>query len=245
MLPFEISLTDNPAPTPPQGKGNLLIRFSFLDNEIHMPDEKKYDIINRETLFQGYFRVDRFQVQHTRFDGTWSRPFTREVFNIGRIVSGILLYDPQQDKVVLVEQFRTGPVTHSDQPWLTEIVLGMVDADETPEQAARREAMEEAGCEVIDMQPIAHYYPSPGSTSDHVHLYVGRTVAPEHGRIGGLADENEDIKVHVLDATTAIGMIFGNKIRDAQTLIAMQWFAMHRTELRSRWLVSDVGTPII
>lgn len=210
-----------------------------------MPDEKKYEILSRETLFQGYFRVDRYHLQHERFDGNWSRPFTREIFNYGRKVSGVLLFDPQHDRIVTVEQFRTGPMINGENPWIMEIVLGMIDGGETPEQTARREALEEAGCEVIDLQPITSYFTSPGVTSDHVSLYIGRTVAPEHGRIGGLAAENEDIRVHVMDATAAIGMLFSNKIRDAQTLIALQWFAMHRTELRSRWLVSDVGTPII
>lgn len=210
-----------------------------------MADDKKYEILNRETLFQGYFRVDRYEVQHVRFDGSWSHRFTREVFNYGRVVSGVLLFDPQHDKIVMVEQFRTGPLTQNDHPWMTEIVMGMVDPNETPEQAARREAMEEAGCEIIDMQPIANYYTSPGCTSDYVSIFVGRTNAPEDGRIGGVVSENEDIRVHVMDATKAIGLLFNNKIRDAQTLVALQWFAMHRTELRSRWLVSDVGTPII
>lgn len=210
-----------------------------------MSDDKKFEIIDCETLFQGYFRVDRYRVQHDRFDGTISEPFTREIFNYGRVVSGVLLFDPLHDKVVLVEQFRTGPVAHNDHPWMTEIVMGMVDANETPENAARREALEEAGCEIIDMQPIASYYTSPGCTSDYVSLFVGRTNAPEDGRIGGVVSEHEDIRVHVIDATQAIGLIFGSKIRDAQTRIALQWFAMHRTELRSKWLVSDVGTPII
>lgn len=210
-----------------------------------MADDKPYELLKRETLFQGYFRVDRYHVRHECFDGAWTAPFTREVFDYGRAVSGVLLFDPQHDKVVMVEQFRTGPVTRNEYPWMLEIVMGMADANETPERVARREAMEEAGCEVIDMHPIATYYSSPGCTSEHISLFVGRTVAPEHGRIGGLAHENEDIRVHVLDATQAIGLLFGNKIRDAQTLIALQWFAMHRTELRSRWLVSDVGTPII
>lgn len=210
-----------------------------------MSDDKKFEIIDCETLFQGYFRLDRYRLQHERFDGAWNHPFTREIFNYGRTVSGVLLFDPLRDKVVLVEQFRTGPVTHNENPWMTEIVMGMVDANETPEQAARREAVEEAGCEIIDMQTIASYYTSPGCTSDRITLFVGRTNAPEDGRIGGIASEHEDIRVHVIDATQAIGMIFGSKIRDAQTLIALQWFAMHRTDLRSRWLVSDVGTPII
>jgi ADP-ribose pyrophosphatase len=210
-----------------------------------MADDKKYEILLRETLFQGYFRVDRYHVQHERFDGAWSQPFTREIFNFGHPVSGVLLFDPQRDKVILVEQFRTGPVTNHEYPWMLEIVMGAIDGGETPEHAARREALEEAGCEILDMQPIANYYTSPGSTSNHVSLFVGRANAPEDGRIGGVASEHEDIRVHVMDATAAIGLLFANKIRDAQTLVALQWFAMHRTELRSRWLVSDVGTPII
>ncbi len=208
--------------------------------------EKKFEILQRETLFQGYFRVDRYDVRHEKFDGSWSDPFSREVFERGRGVAGVLLFDPQHDKVVLVEQFRAGTLSRGDNnPWLIEMVLGMIDTGESPEQAARREALEEAGCTVIELQPIATCYSSPGGTSEHIHLFVGRASAPKDGEIFGIANEHEDIRVHVLDATRAIGLLYANKIRDAQTLIALQWFAMHHTELRSRWLVSDVGTPII
>ncbi len=207
--------------------------------------DKKYNVLKRETLFQGYFRVDRYHLRHERFDGAWSPTFTREMFERSLKVAGVLLFDPHDDKVVLVEQFRPGPLPHGEDPWMTEIVLGMVDANETPEQAARRESMEEAGCEVTELQPIAHYYSSPGGTSEHIALFVGRTVAPPSGGIHGMAHEHEDIRSHVMDATRAIGLLYANRIRDAQTLVALQWFAMHHTELRSRWLVSDVGTPII
>jgi ADP-ribose pyrophosphatase len=209
-----------------------------------MPD-KKYEILKREILFQGYFRVDRYHFKHERFDGSMSPVVTREVFQRSRQVAGVLPFDPQQDKVVLVEQFRAGTLALGDYPWMMEIVMGMTGAGETPEQAARREALEEAGCTITDLQPVASYYTSPGGTSEHAVLFVGRTQAPAHGSIFGLAHEHEDIRIHVMDATRAIGMIYGNKIRDAQTMVALQWFAMHHTELRSRWLISDVGTPII
>jgi ADP-ribose pyrophosphatase len=207
--------------------------------------DKKYDILNRETLFQGYFRLDRYHVTHQRFDGTPSGAYTREVFERAKQVAGVLLYDPQRDKVMLIEQFRAGPLSLDDHPWMMEIVLGMVDANEVPEQTARREAMEEAGCAIAELNPIASYYSSPGGTSEKINLFVGRTTAPEDGGLYGLVDEHEDIRVHVMDAAKAIGLIYGGKIRDAQTMVALQWFAMHHTELRSRWLVSDVGTPII
>ena len=218
--------------------GLSLLVFCFMT--------KPFDVLKRETLFQGYYRVDRCHVRHERFDGTQDVSFTREVFQRGRGVAGVLLFDPRHDKVVLVEQFRCGPLANGDDhPWMTEVVLGGVDEHETPEQAARREAMEEAGCVVEELEPIASFYSSPGGTSEFIHLFVGRTVAPSDGSFGGLASEQEDIRVHVLDSTRAIGLLYANKIRDSQTLIALQWFAMHRTELRSRWLVSHVGTPII
>jgi ADP-ribose pyrophosphatase len=207
--------------------------------------DKKYEIINRETLFQGYFRVDRYHIQHERFDGTWCKPYTREVFQRARQVAGVLPFDPHHDKVVLIEQFRAGLLELGQYPWIMEIPMGMVDANESPEQAGRREAREEAGCDIVDMHPIASYFSSPGGTSENINLFAGRTIAPADGGLFGLAEENEDIRVHVMDASRAIGLLYSGKLKDAQTIVAMQWFAMHHTELRSRWLVSDVGTPII
>lgn len=207
--------------------------------------EKKYEIVAHENLFQGFFRVERYHIRHERFDGSWSNRFTREVFHRSKQVAGVLLFDPQQDKIVMIEQFRAGLLSSGDYPWMMELVMGMVDDNETPEQAARREAKEESGCDVTDIQSIATYYSSPGATSENICLFIGRTQAPPDGGLHGLPEENEDIRVHVMDAAHAIGLIYANKIRDAQTMVALQWFAMHHTELRSRWLVSDVGTPII
>lgn len=207
--------------------------------------DKKYHILQRETLFQGYYRVDRYHLQVERFDGRMGAPYTREVFDRCRHVAGVLLYDPIEDLIVLVEQFRTGTLALGESPWMIEVVLGMVDVGETIEQAARREAREEAGCEILEMQKIFGFFDSPGGTTEHITLFAGRIHAPKHGALHGVAHENEDIRVHVIPATDAIRMLFNNQFRDSQTIIAMQWFAMHRTELRSRWMVSDVGAPLV
>ena len=209
-----------------------------------MPD-KKYDILLREVLFQGYYRVDRLHIQHDRFDGAPSPVLTREVFHRSPGVVAVLLFDPQHDKVVLVEQFRPAPAIMGEDPWLLELPMGHMDAAETPEQAARREVLEETGCIVQDLQRITGYYSSPGGTDEYIHMYAGRVSAPADGTLSGVAGENEDIRVHVMDAMKAISLLYANKIRDAQTMIAMQWFTTHHTDLRSRWLVSEVGTPII
>ncbi len=207
--------------------------------------DKKAEVLKRETLFQGYFRVDRYHLQQTTFAGGWSEPFMREIMDRGRAAAGVLLFDPQKDKVVLVEQFRIGPFSRGDSAWLTEVVAGIVEPGESPEETIYREAREEAGCEVLDLQKLFAYYPSPGCLNEYTTLFVGRTQAPEDGIIMGLAQEHEDIRVHVLDAAEAISMLYAHKIRDAATLVAMQWFAMHHTDLRSRWLVSHTSTPII
>jgi ADP-ribose pyrophosphatase len=207
--------------------------------------DKKFEILNRDALFQGYYRVDRFNLRHERFDGAWTDSFTREVFNRGGRVAAVLPFDPKTDRVVLTEQFRAGVMAAGEYPWITESVAGVIDGNDSPEKTARREAMEEAGCHIYELQKIAEYFVSPGCTSEHITLFIGRTAAPETGSLHGLAAENEDIRVQVMDAAKAISLLYTNKIRDAMTLISLQWFAMHHTELRSRWLVSDVGTPII
>jgi ADP-ribose pyrophosphatase len=207
--------------------------------------DKKYQTLHRETLFQGYFRLDRLHLRHERFEGGWSEPFLREIFDRGGRAAAVLPYDPKSDKLVLIEQFRPGVMAGGEYPWITEIVAGIIDGGEAPEETARREAQEEAGCPISELLKITDYFTSPGCSSENITVYVGRTTAPEHGSIRGVRHENEDIRVMVMDAAQAISLLYANKIRDALTLIALQWFAMHHTELRGRWLVSDVGTPII
>lgn len=207
--------------------------------------EKKFEIIYRETLFQGYFRVDRYHLRQELYAGGWSDVFTREVFDGGKTAVAVLLFDPNLDKVVMIEELRAGPLAYGDDPFLTEIVAGVVNPGETLEETARREAMEEAGCKVTALQKIFGYYASPGCMSEHTTIYVGRTEAPEDGLLTGLAHEGEDIKVMVLDAVQAINLLYAGKLKNASAIIAMQWFALHHTELRSRWLVSEASTMII
>lgn len=207
--------------------------------------EKKVDLFERETLFQGYFRLDRFRVQHESARGGLTEPFTREVLDRGNKVVGVLLFDPQHDKIVMVEQFRAAVMSKNDNPWMLELVAGVIDTGESPEEAARREALEEAGCQVAELQKLFAYYTSPGVLSEHLTLYIGRVTAPQDGIACGLKEENEDIRVRVLDAGTAISYLYTGKLRDASSVIAMQWFALQHTSLRSRWLVSEASTPII
>ncbi|GIK96508.1 MAG: ADP-ribose diphosphatase [Alphaproteobacteria bacterium] len=200
-----------------------------------MRESEDVEILARETCFQGYFRVDRYRLRHRLFDGRWSGEITREIFERGHAV-GVLPYDPAADAVVLIEQFRVGALAAGFPNWLTEIVAGVIDEGETPEEVARREAKEEAGCEVSELIPICSYLVSPGGTSESVVLFCGRVSCAGIGGIHGLPHEDEDIKVTVVPWAEARRLLDAGEIRNAVSLIALQWLALHRDELRRRWL---------
>ena len=101
-----------------------------------------FEIIQRDTLYQGFYRLSRFHIRHKKFNGEWSQPFQRELFEVHNAV-GVLLYHPTIDHVVLIEQFRIGATHHTDHPWLLEIVSGLLLKNEIVESAAQRETNEE------------------------------------------------------------------------------------------------------
>lgn len=197
--------------------------------------ESDVEILARETCFQGYFRVDRYRLRHRLFDGGWSGEITREVFERGHAV-GVLPYDPEADAVVLIEQFRAGALAAGFPSWQIEVVAGIIDDGETPEDVARRETREEAGCEVQELIPISSYLASPGGTSESVTLYCARIDCVGVGGIHGLADENEDIKVAVVPWAEARRMLEEGEVRNAVSIIALQWLALNRDTIRRRWL---------
>lgn len=186
------------------------------------------------------FRVIRATFQYRRFDGRMSEPVTRINFERGNSVV-LLLYDPQDDAVILVRQFRY-PVYASLAPheregdnakraWLLEIVAGVVDEDQAVKEVAHRELLEEAGYEVRgELQPIATIYPSPGGTSERIHLFLGEVDHRQRiGKGGGVVAEGEDTQIVVLPFREAMDMVARGEIRDAKTIIALQHLTLLKT----------------
>lgn len=134
------------------------------------------EIIARETLYRGFFSLDLYRFRHRLFNGGMSREITREIFERGHAVV-LLPFDPVRDEVVLVEQIRIAAYDTSESPWLLEMVAGMIEAGETVEDVARREALEEAGLEVGRTKPILSYLASPGGTSERLSILVGEVDA--------------------------------------------------------------------
>ena len=192
-------------------------------------------ILADEEIWHGYFTMRAVTVQHRLFAGGWSQALRREVFERGSSV-GVLLYDPERDELVMLEQFRAGSLADPETPWMLELVAGIVEPDESDEDVARREALEEAAIEVRDMEPIASFYPSAGACTEHVRLFVGRVSAQGAGGIHGCVDEGEDIRVHVMARETVLDYLARGRIVNGHTLIALQWLQIHGEALRRRWL---------
>ena len=199
-----------------------------------MPDNDQVDIQERETCYQGFFRMDRLRLRHGRYDGGWTPTLVREVMLRGLAVA-VVPYDPARDEVVLIEQFRAGALVAGEPAWMVEIVAGMAHEGEVPEEVARREAKEETGLDVAEMEPVARFMPSPGGSSEVVQVYVGRVDADGAGGYHGVADEGEDIRVFRLSADEAFTLLDDGRIDTAITLIGLHWLARHREHLRARW----------
>lgn len=197
--------------------------------------QKDVEIKQRETLYQGFFRLDRITLRHQLFAGGWSPEFVREVFSRND-AAAVLLYDPTLRKVVLVEQFRMGAQLNApDTPWLLEIVAGLIDEGETPEAVVMREAQEEAGAKIQQLLPITSYWASPGAFSERVTLYCGKIDATNIGGIHGLSNEHEDIRVHVIDAEDAYAAVNSGFICNSLTIIALQWLQLQEANIREQW----------
>ena len=189
-----------------------------------------YVIEREESLYKGFFRAARYFFHHSLFRGGKSPTVIREAF-LRTPAAAALLYDRALDNVVLIEQFRVGPMIAGEFPWMLEVVAGIAEPNEKPEEVVVREAIEESGCTITELLPIFSYYPSPGACNEIVHLYCGMTDSSNAGGIHGLDEENEDIKVHVVPAGEALGLLDSGKINNATTIIALQWLRTYRENL--------------
>lgn len=185
-------------------------------------------VVSRRRAHRGFFALDAARLQWPRFDGTHSAVLEREVF-VGGDAALVLPYDAAKDRVVLVEQVRMGPWGRGDpQPFTFEPVAGMIDAGETPETAARREAKEEAGLTLGALTPMAGVYPSPGDSTDFFHCFLGAcTLDDTECWSGGNPDEGEDIRAHALPLDRAMAMVDSGEIRIAATVMMLLWLDRH------------------
>ncbi|MFL6533748.1 MAG: NUDIX domain-containing protein [Pseudomonas sp.] len=192
------------------------------------------EIVERESCYKGFYKLDRVRLRHELFAGGMSREISRELF-VRHDAVCVLPYDPQRDEVVLIEQFRVGAMGKSANPWLVELVAGLIDKEEQPEEVAHREAQEEAGLVFAALWPMTKYFPSPGGSDEFVHLFLGRCDSTGAGGLHGLLEEAEDIRVKTWAFEDALQAVRDGRICNAASIIALQWLALNRDEVRGLW----------
>ncbi|MCU7929061.1 MAG: NUDIX domain-containing protein [Candidatus Thiodiazotropha sp. (ex Dulcina madagascariensis)] len=194
----------------------------------------QYELVESDPVYRGFLKINRYLLKHDLYMGGESVPLMRERLEQLRAVS-VLLYDPRLDSVVLVEQFRIGAVGQEVMPWILETVGGFSPVDESDESVARREAIEEANCEIGRLESICEFMVSPGISVDRIALFCGEVDAANAQGVHGLDHEGEDIRVVVMAAEEAIGELYTGRASSTSIIIALQWLAMNRDRIRRQW----------
>lgn len=197
----------------------------------------KKDVFNltKRILYKGFFSLLEYRFQYRKFDGSVSEVVSREILERGHAVV-LLAYDDKRDEVVLIEQIRIAAIETEDSPWMLELIAGMMDHEnESIEEVAKREALEEAGIVVGQCKPIISYLASPGGLTEKLHVLVGQVDASTAKGVHGLAEENEDIKVHVVSRQQAYKWVEEGVINNAASIIALQWLQLNHLTLRNEW----------
>lgn len=186
------------------------------------------------TGYAKFFAVEDYTLRHRGFGGAMIGPIERATF-VSSDAAVVLPYDPLRDRVLLIEQFRAGPLARGDaNPWQLEAVAGLVDGGETPEETCLREAGEEAGLTLRRLIPAANYYPSPGAKSEYLYTYIG--IADLHddaARPGGLEEEGEDIRPHLMPFERMMALLDSGEIDNAPLVVLALWLQRHRARLRA------------
>jgi ADP-ribose pyrophosphatase len=185
---------------------------------------KKYEILESGTLLDDFLTVKSYRLTHDLFAGGQSHELRRLRLEKEKAVS-VLLFDPDHNSVVMVEQFRIGAKEMPDS-WLLENPAGYIENGENPENVAEREVREETGCEVTALIHICEFLVSPGISNERIDLYCGRVDSTNAAGIHGLDEEGEDIRVEVLSLDQAKAELYTGRINSTSTILSMQWLLL-------------------
>lgn len=184
--------------------------------------------------YMNFFAMEEMDLQFRRYDGSLSPVVNRGVAMVGQ-AAVVLPYDPIRDQVLLVEQFRAATfIAGEKQPWIWEPVAGLIDPGETPQEAAIREAEEEAGLTITKLETVTQAYSSSGSSSEFIHIYVGLTDFTQISGGGGVAGEHEDLRSEILSYDQLMRGIDDQIYRDMPLVTAALWLSRHRDRLQAQ-----------
>lgn len=207
-----------------------------MTNTIWQSQFTHQDVVVESTTrkYEGHFKLNELVIKFKHFNGEWSGSVVREQI-IRANAAAVLLYDPQEDKVALVEQLRIGCIDdkRAQSPWLLELVAGLVYPGDSSEETAMREAEEEAGVRLQKLMPICEFYNTPGAFTEKTMIYCALVDSTNLGGVFGLEEEHENIKVHVLSFDAIVEQLTsGQFLTSASTVIAIQWLRLNRATLK-------------
>lgn len=203
-------------------------------NKISKYNVQDVEIIEKKRVFDGFFKVDQYAFRHKLFNGGDSALIYREIFERGDAVA-VLPYDIKSNSILLVEQVRIGALKNKHSPWLLEVIAGMVDGNEDLQRVAKKEAFEEAGIVLNELEFMLSYLSSPGGTSERLYLYFALADLSQAGGIHGLECEGEDIKVHHLPVDDAFELLEQGYADNAATVISLQWLKLNLARIREQY----------
>jgi len=213
--------TGTPGVDVPDGRGRTGLHLTGRE----LRGNPDVDVVDVELLASSWYVLRKNTFTYRHRDGRVTTE-SRETYDRGNGAT-ILLYDAQRRTVLLTRQFRF-PAYVNDHPdgMLLETAAGLLDGDD-PETAIRREAAEETGYTVGDVEHVFDAYMSPGSVTERLSFYAA-PYSPESRTSdgGGVAQEGEDIEVVELPFESALTMIESGEIADAKTIMLLQWAAL-------------------
>lgn len=184
-------------------------------------------IESREPLFRGFIQVEKVSLKHRLFHREDYSPLIQRELVHRPEAAGVLLYNDQQQRFALIEQFRVGALNDPVSPWQLEVIAGVLDGDESPESCIRRESLEESGCEITELKYLFSFYPSAGACSEFFHLYVAEVDLPKDGGVFGMLDEGENIQLHLFAYSELEALLINGRLRNAPVIMALQWLSQH------------------
>lgn len=198
---------------------NIIQQATYTHNDV--------EIQSREYAFKGFVQVEKVSLRHRLFNQTeYTSAIQRELIR-RKEAAGVLIYNDQQQKFALIEQFRVGAIDDEISPWQLEIIAGVLDGDESPENCIRRESIEESGCELNKIKHLFSFYPSAGACDEIFHLYVAQAALPAEGGVFGMPDEGENIQLHIIDYSDLSLLLKSNRLKNAPVIMALQWLQQH------------------
>ncbi len=178
--------------------------------------------LKQEVLSDNWYVLNKVTYDYLKKDGTWETQ-NREAYDRGNGAT-ILLYNSENKTIILTRQFRIPTYLNGNATgMLIEACAGLLDND-NPEECIKRETEEETGYKISCVKKIFEVYMSPGSVTEIVHFFVGeysKEMKVNNG--GGLEDEQENIEVLEMDFNDAIKMIQSGEIKDAKTIMLLQY----------------------